>query len=57
MAFGLTTLALFLGTLPSLMESAGLLHSGGSSLLPAVCVVSLVLMAAGLKQEDRGEIL
>ena len=57
MAFGLTTLALFLGTLPSLMESAGLLHAGGSSLLPAVCVVSRVLMAAGLKQEDRGEIL
>ena len=57
MAFGLTTLALFLGTLPSLMESAGILHSGGSSLLPGVCVVSLVLMAAGLKQEDRKEIL
>ena len=30
---------------------------GGSILLPAVCVASLVLMAAGLKQEDRKEIL
>ena len=57
MAFGLTTLALFLGTLPSLAQSAGIMHTGGSSLLPAVCAVSLVLMAAGLKQEDRKETL
>lgn len=57
MAFGLTTLALFLGTLPSLAESAGILRAGGSGLLPAVCAVSLVLMAAGLKREDRKEIL
>ena len=56
MAFGLTTLALFLGTLPSLAESAGIMRAGGSSLLPAVCAVSLVLMAAGLKQEERKEI-
>ena len=57
MAFGLTTLALFLGTLPSIAASAGIMHSGSSSLLPAVCAVSLVLMAAGLKQEEGKEIL
>ena len=55
MAFGLTTLALFLGTLPSIAESAGIMRAGGSSLLPAVCAVSLLLMAAGLKREVRGE--
>ena len=57
MAFGLTTLALFLGTLPSMAESAGIMRAGGSSLLPAVCAVSLLLMAAGLRREDRKEIL
>lgn len=56
-AFGLTTLALFLGTLPSMAESAGIMRAGGSSLLPAVCAVSLLLMAAGLRREDRKEIL
>ena len=57
MAFGLTTLALFLGTLPSLAESAGLLRAGGSGLLPAICAVSLLLMAAGLRRKEREEIL
>ncbi|MBQ7535221.1 MAG: hypothetical protein IJT43_06335 [Stomatobaculum sp.] len=53
MAFGLTTLALFLGTLPSMAESAGFLFSGSSHLLAPVCIVSLALMAAGLKGEKQ----
>lgn len=53
MAFGLTTLALFLGTLPSMAESAGFLYSGSNHLLMPVCAVSIVLMAAGLKGEEQ----
>ena len=48
-AFGLTTLALFLGTLPSMAEAAGRGSAGGFRLLPAVCAVSIALMVTGLK--------
>ena len=48
-AFGLTTFALFLGTLPSMAEAAGRGSAGGIGLLPAVCAVSIALMVTGLK--------
>ncbi len=47
-AFGMTTLMLFLGTVPSLFVSAGILEKGSPGLLPAVVVLSAAGIAAGL---------
>ena len=47
-AFGMTTLMLFLGTVPSLFVSAGILGKGSPGLLPAVVVLSAAGIAAGL---------
>jgi len=50
-AFGLTTLALFLGTLPSLFQADGWLFSPLG--LGAVCVLSLLLLLFGLHNSRR----
>ena len=47
-AFGMTTLMLFLGTVPSLFVSAGILEKGSPGMLPAVVVLSAAGIAAGL---------
>ena len=52
-AFGMLTLALFLGTLPSMMTSAGWIPGGSFRMLPAVSLLSAALMAAGLSMASR----
>ena len=47
-AFGMLTLALFLGTLPSMMTAAGWIPGVTFRILPTVSLLSAGLMAAGL---------
>ena len=56
-AFGMLTLALFLGTLPSMMTSAGWISAGTFRSLPAVALLSAGLMSVGLSlyRRARGE--
>ena len=59
-AFGMTTLMLFLGTVPSLFASAGIMGKGTAALLPAVVILSALGIGAGLWAhhkilQERGE--
>lgn len=47
-AFGMTTLMLFLGTVPSLFVAVGSLEKGSPGLLPVIVVLSAVFIALGL---------
>lgn len=47
-AFGMTTLMLFLGTVPSLFAAVGSLEKGSPGLLPVIVVLSAVFIAVGL---------
>jgi hypothetical protein len=47
-AFGMTTLMLFLGTLPSLFASVGIGEKAGPAALPAVVLLSAAGIAVGL---------
>ena len=47
-AFGMTTLMLFLGTVPSLLVAVGSMEKGSPGLLPVVVVLSAVFIALGL---------
>ncbi len=47
-AFGMTTLMLFLGTVPSLFVAVGSLEKGSPGLLPVIVVLSAVFTALGL---------
>ena len=53
LAFGMLTLALFLGTLPSMMSAAGWIPAGSFTLLPALSLLSAALMALGLSLFSR----
>ena len=52
-AWALLTLALFLGTLPSMMSAAGWIPAGSFTLLPALSLLSAALMALGLSLFSR----
>ena len=47
-AFGMTTLMLFLGTVPSLLVAVGSMEKGSPGPLPVVVVLSAVFIALGL---------
>ena len=57
LAFGMLTLALFLGTLPSMMSAAGFVSAGSYRLLPALSLLSAALIALGhsLFSRRRGD--
>ncbi|MBR2577255.1 MAG: MFS transporter [Firmicutes bacterium] len=52
-AFGMTTLMLFLGTVPSLFAAAGIAGKGTPDQLPVVVLLSAVGIAAGLWARNR----
>ncbi len=52
-AFGMTTMMLFLGTVPSLFAAAGIAGKGTPDQLPVVVLLSAVGIAAGLWARNR----
>ena len=52
-AFGMTTMMLFLGTVPSLFAAAGIAGKGTPDRLPVVVLLSAVGIAAGLWARNR----
>ena len=52
-AFGMTTMMLFLGTVPSLFAAAGILGKGTPDRLPVVVLLSAAGITAGLWARKR----